>query len=596
MTSRVSEPRGATLAQPLPFVCVIDELHRDLAVAADARAGIFTHAGLRLRLGRTPDWRRGADVHDEEWRLEWVKGYEGLALAHEYVEHGDPDSLAAWADLVTSFCEQVPVGHDSSDVSARRIQNWLYAWQRFAQAPAWGGLPPDLGELLVVRLQADGEHLRQHLTPARNHRTLELYALLVLALALGHEAEAGAAVAALAENAAADVLADGVHCECSSDYHLIVLRSFVGTIANARLAGIPVPPVLEERTRAMCDVALHLQRPDGTTPALSDGDQGDYRTLLRRAGVLLDRPDLLWAASGGEHGAPPRTRAASFPVGGYFVQRSGWGDGRRAYADERWAVLDCGPLGAGGHGHYDQLSLELMAGGRSLVVDPGRFTYDEDGTGWRAWFKGTAAHNTVTVDGLDQTPYRRGKPRGPTSTARLLWRHTEPGLDALCGRVVSPRYDAVHTRTVALVDDDYWVVHDRLRAGAPHEYVAHWQLDRPADGRTVVREARGQTVVASPDATIVVPAGHGTVELGTGWVSPVYGVRRPAPVVAVSAAGRPDADLVTVLVAGGEVPSVAVHTDESRLVVDVDFATRGRARLHLAPIVAVARQSQEALT
>ncbi len=593
MTGPMTDPRGGTLARPRPFVCVIDDLHRDLSVASDARAGIFTHAGLRLRLGRTPDWVRGGPPHDEEWRIEWVKCYEGLALAHEYVEHADPESLAAWEDLVLAFCDQVPVGHDTSDVSARRIQNWLYAWQRFAEGPTWHGLRPGLAERLSERLLADGEHLREHLTAARNHRTLELYALLVLALAFGRDEQATEAVAALAENAATDVFPDGVQCECSSDYHMIVLRSFVGTIENARLAGIPVPLVLEERTRAMCDVALHLQRPDGWTPSLSDGDPGDYRTLLRRAGELFDRPDLLWAASGGAEGSPPATRTASFPVGGYFVQRSGWGDDGRAYTDERWSVLDCGPLGDGGHGHYDQLSVELMAQGHPVAVDPGRYTYAEDDSGWRAWFKGTAAHNTVTVDGLDQTPYRRGKPKGPVSIARLLWRHTEPGLDALCGRVVSPQYDAVHTRTLALVDADYWVVHDRLRASSAHDYTAHWHLDRHAEGRVAVRRAHGQAVVTTPRSTLVVPDGYGDVGIGPGWVSPAYGVRHAAPVVLVSAGDRADADLVTVLVPGDEVPQVTVRPSGGGLVVEVDGSS-GRVRLQLTATGASVRRGREA--
>ena len=113
-------------------------------------------------------------------------------------------------------------------------------------------------------------------------------------------------MAALAENAATDICPDGVHCECSSDYHLIVLRSFVGAIANARLAGIPVPPVLEERTRACATWPCTCSDPTASTPALSDGDPATTGTLLRRAGELLDRPDLLWAASGGAEGYAAR--------------------------------------------------------------------------------------------------------------------------------------------------------------------------------------------------------------------------------------------------------------------------------------------------
>jgi Heparinase II/III-like protein/Heparinase II/III N-terminus len=564
---------------PRPVLCVIESGHRDLAVAEDALAGRYTHAGVTLGLGRSPDWVSAGLDHDEEWRIEWVKLYEGLDLAHAYTVTGEQDFLAAWEDLVGSFCEQVPVGHDSSDISARRVQNWLYAWARFAGAPAFTGLRPGLAEVLTSRIAADAAHLAAHLTPERNHRTLELYTLLLVALTLdtgGCPAEA--VLDLLADNAATDVWDDGVHRECSSDYHLIVLRSLVGAVANARESGLPVPASLVDAARRASDVALHLQRPDGLTPALSDGDQGDYRDLLALSAEVLDRPDLAWAASAGTVGRPPRERAVSFPTGGYHIQRSGWGEGTRAYAEERFAVLDCGPLGDGGHGHYDQLSVELAGGGRSLVVDPGRYTYAEDHEGWRRHFKGTAAHNTVTVDGLDQTPYRRGKPRGPVSTARLLARRTAPGLDVLRGEVCSPVYDAVHIRTLALVDDDYWLVHDRLRAGTRHRYEARWHLTPEAMDRTIVEYGADQVTVTAPGVALAVPRWCGDVTLERGWVSPTYGVKLPAPVVVVTVIDQADADILTAVVPGTARVEVRASCGES---LAVDLARRGVGRDHV---------------
>jgi hypothetical protein len=561
VTAPVVAGRSAGVGRP-PTVprtvrCVIEELGRDLAVARAARAGRFSHCGVALDLGRRPDWI-GGGVGDPEWRIEWVKLYEGMDLAYACAATGDGDFLTAWEDLVESFCYQVPVGHDSSDVSARRIQNWLYAWQRFAADPGFSGLRPGLAELLVSRIQADAAHLRANLTAERNHRTLELYALLLVGLALEDDEGARSALADLTENAATDIWADGVHRECSTDYHLIVLRSLLGAIANARLFELPVPAALLEAAGRACDFALHVQRPDGLTPALSDGDQGDFRAVLALGAELLDRTDLLWAATGGTAGTAPARRGADFPVGGYHTQRSGWGDGDRAYADERWLVLDAGPLGDGGHGHYDQLSVEIAADGRLLVVDPGRYTYDagygvpdgsgsgtdgSSGAGWRHWFKGTAAHNTVCVDGLDQTPYRPGKPAkgAPTSTARLLGRWSEPGLDLLRAEVTSPCYDAVHTRTVAFVDDDYWIVHDRLRAPTPHSYAARWHLAPSTAGAV----ALGGDRLSAPGVLLLTPLGALSVQ--DGWVSTSYGRKERAPVAVLTAAG-PDADLVTVIV------------------------------------------------
>jgi hypothetical protein len=581
---------------PRPVWCVIGAEHRDLTIATAARAGRFGHFGVELDLGRRPDWRNGGLPEDEEWRIEWVKLYEGLDLAHAFEVTGDPEFLRAWEDLVESFCEQVPVGYDSSDVSARRVQNWLYAWSRFADAADFPGLRGGLSRLLHERIRADADHLAAHLTPERNHRTLELYTLLLVSLALDPDRAAAADILELlGHNAAEDIWADGVHRECSTDYHMLVLRSLLGAVDNGRRAGLAIPPDLLAGVERACDFALHVQRPDGTTPAVSDGDQGDFRVLLADAARVLGRADLAWAATGGTRGVPPAQRLVSFPVGGYHVQRSGWGDGDRAYGHERFALLDCGPIGDGGHGHYDQLSVELAGGGRSLVVDAGRYTYaegdgdtDTDGDGdgdWRHWFKGTSAHNTVTVDGLDQTPYRPGKPKGLTSKATLLGRWSSPGLDVLSGEVVSPSHDARHRRTLAFVDDDFWVVHDRLRGGSVHTYVARWHLSPEAHGRTsVVREDR-QTTVSAPGLAIIVPRWCGEVTIEDGWVSPTYGVKLRAPVVVLTAQNGTDgtavadADLVTVILVSSAPADVTAHCSAEEAVVLVDRPGIGRDRI-----------------
>jgi hypothetical protein len=62
-----------------------------------------------------------------------------------------------------------------------------------------------------------------------------------------------------------------------------------------------------------------------------------------------------------------------------------------------------GQRGTGGHSHNDQLSFELHLRGLPLVVDPGTGTYTRDAR-LRNALKGTAAHNTLEVDGREQAP------------------------------------------------------------------------------------------------------------------------------------------------------------------------------------------------
>jgi len=368
----------------------------------------------------------------------------------------------------------------------------------------------------VESIGAQAAHVRRRLAPERNHRTLELYALLIVALALPLDPDAELlrfAVDELERNLAQDFRPDGVHREASTHYHMIALRSFVGALANCRRHGIELSAAYEERLSRACDFALHCRRPDGTIPALSDADTGDYTELLVLAGELLDRDDL-------RGNTALATANVGFPDGGYYVQRAG----------DAFLIFDCGPLGDGGHGHYDLLSVEAWAGGRPLLVDPGRFTYSEHPPNLRHWFRGTAAHNTICVDGLDQTPYTRTRPDGPVAEGRFLGRTSAPGVDLLEGEARSPAYDAVHHRRVAFVRGSHWVIEDRLHAETEHDYDLRLHL---APGDAVIRDG----AVHAPGLTLVIQ-GADDVRLESGWIAPRYGERIAAPVVSAVRRGR----------------------------------------------------------
>ena len=224
------------------------------------------------------------------------------------------------------------------------------------------------------------------------------------------------------------------------------------------------------------------------------------------------------------------------------------------------------------------------------MVDPGRYTYaddgDNDGDGWRHWFKGTAAHNTVTVDGLDQTPYRAGKPEGPHlagDAARTLERL--PGLDVLPGEVVSPSYDAGTAARWRSSTTTSGSCTTGCAAASAHTYVARWHLCPDAQGRTSVFRRDRQTTVRAPGLTLIVPRWCGEVTIEDGWVSPTYGVKLPAPVVVITAADVVDADLVTVILVGDAPTQVTARCSgqEAAVLVDRPGIGRDRVRCGAAP-------------
>ena len=566
---------------PQRVFCVIDREYRNIEVADDALRGRFSIQGITLDLGIEPDWIGAPLPADGEWRIEWSKFYYGLDLAWAHRRTGEPRYLETWERLVQSWIACVPACFDTSDVIGRRVQNWIYAWMRFNARGS--GVSAATGTRILESLEAQVSHLRAHLTPERNHRTLELYALFIAALALPELDPDGAtrrfAVRELSQNLADDFLPDGVHREASTHYHLLVLRTFLGVLENARRFAIPLPPAYRERLERACEFAVHCHRPDGQIPALSDSDTAGYTELLRLAARLFHRPDWLYVATRGRRGTPPRRTAASFDAGGYYIQRSGWGGGATRFEDERYLIFDCGPLGDGGHGHYDMLNVELAAGGKPLVVDPGRYTYhaDEAASPSRRWFKGTAAHNTVTVDGLDQVPYRQGRPKKPLPRATLLGRFQSGALDLLWGEAVSPCYDAVHQRRILFVAGEYWIIEDRLIGARPHRYDLRFHLTPDASCRAVVYGG-ARPAVWAPGLALVFGAPH-EVALEHGWVSPSYGIKQPAPIVVVTEKETCEARFITLvapLAAGAPLPRMRVRTDEQAPVTVIEIEGLGR--------------------
>src|SRR6185369_18090480 len=86
--------------------------------------------------------------------------------------------------LVRTWIEQVPTDLDPTDVIGRRIQNWIYAWIQFAAVRTFPGFTEEFADQLLASIAAQVQYLRRNLAAERNHRTLELYALFIIALAL----------------------------------------------------------------------------------------------------------------------------------------------------------------------------------------------------------------------------------------------------------------------------------------------------------------------------------------------------------------------------------------------------------------------------
>ena len=513
---------------------------------------------------------------DIEWAIMLHKFYYAVGLGIAYKATGNRDYADKWVALTSSWIDAVPMGFLSSDVTGRRIQNWIFAHYYFVAECPTEVVTPEFYVQFLTSIHQQTSHLCQHLTPVRNHRTLELYTIFLVAVVFPELRDADTwlqfSIDELAKNAQTDLLADGVHCELSTDYHHIVLRNFLAVKRLAVLNNINLPSQLDGCIKKALAFSIYVHKPDGFIPSLSDGDTGNFLPLLQQGYEFYGNEEMLYVATKGKQGIPPAHRSKAFPSGGYYILRSGWGEKKKpspegegwvrgnqnrehsnlypphpnreealttsdTYKDERYLVFDCGDLGVGNHGHLDLLSFEMAAYGQSLIVDPGRYTYDESGeVNWRVLFRGTGYHNTVIVDGKNQTRYEfdkeKFKIKGAQPDFELKDFISRPGFDYLHGIARSHEYPVVHERKILFVNGEYWVICDVLRADDAHNYDLLFHLATTAQGKVSLDTDQHCFSVDAPNLMIVQPVHKSaTVSLEGGYISPTYGVKQESPVV-----------------------------------------------------------------
>jgi hypothetical protein len=547
---------------------------------------------------------------DLEWHILLHKFYYGVGLGVAFVRTGDRRYARKWVELVDSWIAQTPAGFIAADVTGRRVQNWIYAYHYFVLQGRDAGFEPAFHGRLLASIGEQVEFLCENLAPARNHRTLELYAIFLAGVAFPELRGAARwrelALALLVQNMRNDLLPDGVQCELSTDYHHLVLKNYLNVRRLARVNWIKVPAEMDEHLARALEFSMHAHKPDGIVPSLSDGDACSFVELLLQGHELYNRPDLLYVATGGAQGSPPARRSVHFQDSGYAILRSGWGGEDEPFRDAHYLILDCGPLGAGNHGHFDCLSFELAAFGRSLVVDPGRYTYSEAGaTNWRVAFRSTAYHNTVTVDGRNQTPYLpstvkeasrhaagsvRHKVAGPAPDASVEAFVTGRDVDYVHGRARSHEYDAEHARRILFVRGQYWIVSDALDGQSPHTYDLRFNLGEQAWGRVGAQHDAHALRFIAPNLLLAQPADPCTeARIEDGFVSYRYGEKHDAPVLRFTRRGEAAVFHTVLAPFRGEPPRLAaMHASAvpgaHALVVTLGQAGEGHADHVLFPL------------
>jgi uncharacterized heparinase superfamily protein len=409
--------------------------------------------------------------------------------------HGNSDSRGeGWEPFPTSL----------------RLVNWLKVW--------WGEGEVEGDAPLIASAYAQARHLRRwvEVDIQGNHLFENLKALFWAGCTFqGAEANKWRIWAAqgLARQLQEQVLADGGHYERSPMYHAHILEGCLDLL-NIQSAWAEQHPelasLLQTKATQMLAWVEATTHPDGQIALFNDA----AFAIAPTPGQLLDygrKLGLTWSS--------PES-FIHLKDSGYVIVRD----------THHYFIVDTGPMGPEyqpGHGHCDLFSFEWSYGSQRVICDTGVYAYQDPIM--RPYVRSTAAHNTVRIDGEDQSEIwqefrvaRRAHPdmhcveATADGTVRVVGSHA--GYSRLRGR-------PVHQRAFSF-RSGHLVVLDRITGCGLHEIEAFVHFHPSV---TLESQAKQTLHLLLPTGKIgsLCYKHWQQAELFWGWYCPEFGKREP---------------------------------------------------------------------
>ena len=596
---------GTASIDPLPYRSAADRImagHFDVFALKAAALGFpprwnrdpKTGTEAALVFGKTLNYRDPALVGDIKYLWEPNRHYELVTLAQAYYLTREIRYAEACRELLESWFAECPYplgqGWSSSLENAIRLTNWAIAWHLLggAQGKLIEGAASEpfrnrwMGSI-HQHCHFIANHLSRH-SSANNHLLGECMGLFIGTTTWScwpesrtwqHDARDEFERQALCQNAA-----DGVNREQAIWYQHEVADMMLLCGLIGRANGIAFNQAYWARLAAMLSFIDAIMDRNGNVPMIGDSDDAvmvrlsreadfhPYRSLLASGAAFFGRNDFKQRARRFDHkscwllgqegadafaglAAPPGEPEdlnqpgplRRFAESGYYLL------GTAFDTDQEIRVLaDAGPLGylsIAAHGHADALALTLSAAGQPLLIDPGTYAYHTEEK-WRRYFRGTAAHNTVRVDGCDQSVQGGNFMWLQQANATCEEWQAEGDRDCFIGRhdgYQRLKDPVLHRRKIVL-DKRARVltVEDSFECKGEHVLEWHWHLDPSCSASIQAsNEARpAQVQVRSGPVSMTVnmlhPELEPTLACGQevpplGWISYRFDEKQPSPTI-----------------------------------------------------------------
>lgn len=387
------------------------------------------------------DYYSGSVVKEVKYVWELNRHRHFVTLAKAYFLSGEEKYAEAlfhqWSDWIDKNPYMMGINWTSSLECAFRLISWTWALQ-FARKS--DHLKPGLYLKIIYSVHQHAVYINGHLSTyssANNHLIGEAVGLIMAGCYFPSPRswhERGFKL--VFREILRQVHKDGVTREQTTYYQRYIWDFGILAKLAAEFIDLPFSNRVFERLEKMSEFYSAIINTAGDIPHIGDDDGGKtfsltetyeqfYTDLLCTASLLWKRGEFkrtsrlseetLWLLGYQSIDACNQLHAKPSEPGLTFFDRGGYAVIHLREPVERKLVFDCGPLGLGrmaAHGHADALSVTLSVDGEKVWVDSGTYMY-LGAADQRRYFRSTRAHNTVEIDGKDQSvmlgPFQWGR-------------------------------------------------------------------------------------------------------------------------------------------------------------------------------------------
>ncbi len=537
------------------------DYHRDYKSGRSAPKELF---------GKSINYRDSEKIGDIKYIWELNRHLFLVPLALAYRQTKEVRYLERFEQLLSEWLQQNPfmlgVNWSSSLELGIRLINWTICWHILGD-----DIKPELSKRWLDSVYQHCWFINRNLSrfsSANNHLIGEVAGLFVASVAMprfkASKNWGKKAYRILTRESRKQNYPDGVNREQAISYQQFVLDFLLISGLAGEANQVQFPTEYWHVIERMLTYLAALEDAEGNLPQIGDEDDGyvvdllqkeigAYRSLLNTGAVLFKRKELFKATDedyktsvllnlGGIHrdGFRPKTDSElrkalpdSFQDGGYYIL------GTDFYkSTEQKLIFDCGSLGylsLAAHGHADALSFNFSAGGSRIFIDPGTFAYHADQR-WRNYFRSTAAHNTVRVDGLDQSNMAGNFMWSSKAEAKMIEHDPYRMVKGTHDGYKRLKKGVLHVRKVQFIQEqDIWEIEDVIIGEGRHylELFFHLHPDCRIEEKGEMQEIHFDKGICrfETDKNLDLQIFRGSEEIPLGWYSPSYDVKVPTTTI-----------------------------------------------------------------